>query len=545
MSIVGMRKFMAGRLQHIMLALAFVFAVGWIGICIGSGRFEQKQEASGGPIAKINGEKLDRLAFEQKFQNMLEDMLDEIREQQGSYTLSAFEEGMIRGRMFDEIVDQMLRIQAAEKEGIKVSRRELKTRIDQIIEAGMQPEKQRLLAGYKGKKTDEAFNRELRKYGTSLSEFKSSIRRNIDVDNVRQSIMVAKLGEKWKSSIDSSDKAVRESFDEVRFRQITISVEKRPVASAERRARELLEKLRKGADFVALAREHSEDPLKETGGERGYFMRRTYMESELANVVFKLKPGEVGGPIKMPLGYTIVKLDERRSALPADFNDPKKKKLYRETYLAEEQSRVLREYPEKLRRSARIQIYDPELRGYTLLREMSTIGFFSPAARKAQFEAAVKECQKAVEQSQADPQAVTRAYAQIGYLYDQMRRPEFGLTKEEQVKYRAEAEKALQAAWEGSGSNDLDLMLADIYLEESRPEKALEHLETASETATDPRIHRQLLDVLEGREKELGSANVAGLIAQERKWLTDYDERMRERQRLFGQPQPVAPKPRK
>jgi len=240
-----------------------------------------------------------------------------------------------------------------------------------------------------------------------------------------------------------------------------------------------------------------------------------------------------------------MKLEERRSALPADFNDPKKKKQYREAYLAEEQSRVLRVYPEKLRRSARIQIYDPELRGYTLLREMSTIGFFGAAARKAQFEAAIKEYRKAVEQSQADPQAVTRAYAQIGYLYDQMRRPEFGLTKEEQVKYRAEAEKTLQLAYEGSGSNDLDLMLAEIYLEEGRREKALERLVAASEAAIDPEIHYQLLDVLERREKELGPAKVAGLIAQERKWLDDYEGRMRERQGMLNQPQPAAPKPSK
>jgi len=539
MSIVGMRKFMQGRLQYIMLALAIIFAVGWIGICIGSGRFEEKEESFGGAIAKVNNEKLDWKTFEKDFRRAL----DEIQEQQGGRMLSALEESMIRGRIFDDKVDQILRVQAAKEEGIKVSRREIKAKINQVVEDEVNRRKEQILARYKGKKTDKAFDAELRQsYGTSLRELKSNLHRNIDPNAVRQGLIAAKLEEKLKNSVDRSDKALRESFDEVRFKQITVSTEMRPEAAAEQRAKELLGNLRKGANFATLAKQYSDDPYKTTGGDRGFFMQRSSMDSILRDVVFKLKPGEIGGPIKIPVGYVIVKLDARQGALPADFNDPKKKKEYRDAYLTQEQYRILREYPEKLRRKAKIEIYDSELRGFEILKGLSALGFLSPAGRKARFEAAIREYQKALQQVRGEPQATARIYTQIGYSYDQMRRPEFGLSSEEQVKYRAEAKKALRAAWEGSGSNDLDLLLADIYIEEGKIEKALEHLEIASQSAIDPGIHYQLMSML---EKLTGSGfpKVAELIAQERQWQADYERQMRERQGTFNQP-PAIPAPK-
>jgi len=540
MSIVGMRRFMQGRLQHIMLALAFVFAVGWIGLCLGSGRFSEKEQPYGGAIAKVNGEKLEWKTFEDDFERTLH----EIEDQQGGRMLSAFEESMIRTRMFEERLDRALRAQAAKKGGIEVSRREVKSRIDKVVKDGVNEQKGRLLAGYKGKKTDQAFDAELRKYDTSLGDLRSRIRQSINRDEVREQLVAAKLDEKLRSSVDSSDKAVRRSFDEVRFRQITIGTQGRSAAAAERRASELVARLRKGADFAPIAKEYSEDPFKAAGGDRGYPMRRAYMESELANVVLKLKPGEIGGPIKMPLGYTIVKVEERRSALPADFNDPKKRKQYRDAYLAQERARVLREYPEKLRKTAVIEIYDPELRGHMLLRDISAFSLLSPSARKAKLEAAIREFQKALERAGGNSRATARASAEVGYLYDLMRRPEFGLTSEERVKCRDEAKKALQAAWECSGSNDLDVMLAEIYIEEGKQAKALDHLEIASQNAIDRQTHFRLMAVLEAM-KGSGSAKVAELIAQERQWQAEYDRQVREQQGMLGEPPPTAPAPNK
>ncbi|NIM23698.1 MAG: hypothetical protein GTO55_05425, partial [Armatimonadetes bacterium] len=252
MSIVGMRKIMQGRLQHIMLGLAIVFGVGWIGICVGTNRSQDNGDTSG-VLATINGEKVDWVAFDQRFAREIE-QLEEIGNVR---MLSAFEESQVRGRLFDQMVGQMLQVQAAKKAGMKASRRDVKRKVREMIDGQVKQLKEEFLAGRKGERTDAAFEAELRKRGLSLSQIKSDIRKRIDEDEVREQILIEKHMAKLKSGVDASDETLRASYDEVRLAQITISGEKRSVAQAEQRAKEIVEKLRKGADFADLAREYS------------------------------------------------------------------------------------------------------------------------------------------------------------------------------------------------------------------------------------------------------------------------------------------------
>lgn len=527
MSIVGMRKIMQGRLQYIMLGLAVVFGVGWIGISVGTNRSQDNSDTSG-VLATINGEKVDWVEFERRVAQEIEQM-EEIGD---ARMLSAFEEAQIRGRLFDQTVDQMLRVQAAKNAGMKASRRDVKGKVKEIIDDQVKQIKEELLAERKGKKTDAAFEAELRKRGLSLSQIKSDIRKRIDEDQVREQILIEKHMAKLKSGVDVSDETLRASYDEVRLAQITISGQKRSTAQAEQRAKEVVEKLRKGADFADLAREYSEDPYKKAGGDRGRFERRAAVERELVDIAFKLKVGEASDPIKSLGSFIIIKVQERRSGLPADFNDPKKKKEYREAYLAQEQSRVIGEYEDGLRKDAQIKVNDAELRGFQLAREMT--GMFGPsgsAQAKAKAKEAIKELQKALEQSQGSSQVMARVYSQIAYLYTWMRKPGFfSPTEEEQVQFRAEAKKALQSALEYTESNDLRMLLADVCIEEREHDKAIEHLQFVSETAYDDyRIHMQILSSYEQMKKQ-GSEKAASLIAQERKWLDDYMARMQKQQ---------------
>jgi len=306
MSIVRMRKNMQSWAKYVMLGLAAIFAVGIIGIGIGSGRYQGERADTAGLVAKVNGEKLDRKTFEPRFERRVEEM-------EKTRMLSALEGAQLRGQVFDDMVDQMLRVQAAREEGLKASRREVKMKTNELIEDQIKQLREQLLAGYKGKKTEQAFENELKRNNLSLAKIKTDIRKGIDPDLVRQYILVEKLVEKLKSGMDASDNAIRESYEEVRMRQITVSSRKRSEIQAEQRARELAQKLRKGADFASFAKEYSDDPYRGAGGDRGYFLRRAYMESELASAAFKLKPGEISDPVKMPQGYVIVKVEERRT----------------------------------------------------------------------------------------------------------------------------------------------------------------------------------------------------------------------------------------
>jgi peptidyl-prolyl cis-trans isomerase C len=100
------------------------------------------------------------------------------------------------------------------------------------------------------------------------------------------------------------------AVEEVKIRHILVA-EKTPESRA--KAEQMLEELKKGGDFAAMAKERSADPASAAkGGELGYFGRgRMLPEFETAAFAMQ-KPGEVSGVVETKFGYHILQLDERR-----------------------------------------------------------------------------------------------------------------------------------------------------------------------------------------------------------------------------------------
>ena len=71
------------------------------------------------------------------------------------------------------------------------------------------------------------------------------------------------------------------------------------------------DKLKEGYDFAELAKEYSEGPNKEEGGDMGYIERGQMLE-ELENSIFVLKIGEFSESIRSHLGYHIFKVEDIR-----------------------------------------------------------------------------------------------------------------------------------------------------------------------------------------------------------------------------------------
>jgi parvulin-like peptidyl-prolyl isomerase len=87
---------------------------------------------------------------------------------------------------------------------------------------------------------------------------------------------------------------------------------------ARTRAEEVLQRVRKGEDFAALAREFSADPSnKNQGGDLGWFGRGV-MVKPFEDAAFALKPGETSGLVETQFGLHIIRLDERRTQNGAD-----------------------------------------------------------------------------------------------------------------------------------------------------------------------------------------------------------------------------------
>ncbi len=112
--------------------------------------------------------------------------------------------------------------------------------------------------------------------------------------------------------------------EQVFLRQILLSTEgKTPeqVAAAEKKAKDLVVRARKGEKFGELARDNSDDP--ETAKNMGELppYKKGDMRKEIEDVVFKQRKGYVTDPIRIPTGFLILRIEERHEAGQAPFEE--------------------------------------------------------------------------------------------------------------------------------------------------------------------------------------------------------------------------------
>jgi peptidyl-prolyl cis-trans isomerase D len=121
--------------------------------------------------------------------------------------------------------------------------------------------------------------------------------------------------ENWKSG-----ESVRADHILVKLAQTATPAED---AAAKSKAQGLLNQLRGGADFAALAKKSSDDPGSATrGGDLG-FLTREQLVPEFANPAFSLPIGQLSDLVKTSYGYHIIKVVEKRPAGHKPFEDVK------------------------------------------------------------------------------------------------------------------------------------------------------------------------------------------------------------------------------
>ena len=82
------------------------------------------------------------------------------------------------------------------------------------------------------------------------------------------------------------------------------------LVESEEACQKIKQKIIDGADFAQMAREHSQCPSSEQGGELGEFGPGE-MVPEFDAVVFEGEVGKVHGPIRTEFGYHLVEIISR------------------------------------------------------------------------------------------------------------------------------------------------------------------------------------------------------------------------------------------
>ena len=164
-------------------------------------------------------------------------------------------------------------------------------------------------------------------------------------------LMGFELQEEAKAAV--SDEAMHQTYeDAVQSMRGQEEVHARHIlVESEDEAKALLDQLKAGGDFVALAKEKSKDPGGSDGGDLGYFTK-DQMVPEFAEVAFKMYPGQLSNPVKTQFGWHIIKVEDKRTKQAPEF-DRVKDQI--ETFLTR---KAQTELISKLRKSAKIERLD-------------------------------------------------------------------------------------------------------------------------------------------------------------------------------------------
>ncbi len=124
------------------------------------------------------------------------------------------------------------------------------------------------------------------------------------------------------------------------------------LVETEDKATELIVQLRDGADFEALAKEHSTGPSGPNGGDLGFFQREQ-MVPEFSAVAYALEPGAFSEePVKTQFGWHIILVEDRRMIAPPSFED------MREQLKSEVSNEVVKQHLAALNEAARIERFN-------------------------------------------------------------------------------------------------------------------------------------------------------------------------------------------
>ena len=133
---------------------------------------------------------------------------------------------------------------------------------------------------------------------------------------------------------------------EIRARHILVA--------SEEEAKEIAERLKKGDDFAALAKEKSKDSGAE-GGDLGFFTRGQMLKP-FEDAAFAIDVGAISEPVQTQFGWHIIKVEEKRDQQLPSFDQVKTAIM---SQLVQQRAQ---EVVTGLRDAATIEVVDPELK---------------------------------------------------------------------------------------------------------------------------------------------------------------------------------------
>lgn len=211
---------------------------------------------------------------------------------------------MLEQQALDSLIEMELLTQEAKKAGVTVKPEDAAQRYEQFKKNFPKPE-------------------DFAQFLKNMDMTEDKLRKDTE-----RELVVNTLMDKWFATLPPVTDADLEKYykdnpqqfqqkERVKASHILVKVDEGATADTKAAARKKIEgvqtKLKAGGDFAALAKENSDCPSKERGGDLGYFSKGQ-MVPEFETVAFALKPGELSGIVETKFGYHIIKGTEHQQA---------------------------------------------------------------------------------------------------------------------------------------------------------------------------------------------------------------------------------------
>lgn len=275
---------------------------------------ETDTSAASGIVATVNGRPIYRDAFDTT-KEVLIGQYQQTYAQFGQDIREFFVGG--QGRIFElnlevetleRLIFQTLADEEVERRGISVS--------DEEIEAEFQKQYAAVLEYQR--MSEDQLEAYLEAQGYSLELFKEngrvSVAEQLKIEAVQRAVSgPTNLTEDALNAYFAQNRANYDTEEQIQASHILVETEDE--------AREILEKLASGADFVSLAREHSLDTgSAPAGGNLGWF-GRGQMVQPFEQAAFALEVGEISDIVQTDFGYHIILLTGHKEATHPELDE--------------------------------------------------------------------------------------------------------------------------------------------------------------------------------------------------------------------------------
>ena len=212
----------------------------------------------------------------------------------------------------DELVKKRVLLDYAKKRGYKISDREAKD------------EEKRIKKAFGSK---ERFEAGLKKANLTYEIFKKELKNDLLLRKLYEKEVKTNLSEKELKEYYEKNRYKFKLPEKIKLRIIYLRndpTDPKGREKALKRAKEVMEKLKKGEKFSELARVYSNAMSRIKGGDMG-FVHKGMLDEPIEKAAMKLKKGEISDIVETSKGFYIIKLEDIAPAKQLGFEEIKKR----------------------------------------------------------------------------------------------------------------------------------------------------------------------------------------------------------------------------